>query len=288
MCPGGLVYNIEVEKTHTYLVNGIVVHNCQVVAADEFRKVAMATPNAWWRFGVSATPLEREDESDYRAIEALGPLILDVKPKSLIEAGWLARPDVVFVRHRHERMTGTFPVVYEAGVVLNAKRNAVAARLASDPDLCPRPGLVFFRAIAHGRQLVKAIEPRARIEMVDGSASAGKGGRRDGARHRLRMGLTDVLACSKIFNKGIDIPEVESAVNAAAGASRIDALQKAGRLMRVAGDKRVVRFWDFYDEGNHWLEGHARARIEAFRSREYDVRVVDEADLPRLARERAA
>lgn len=267
---------------------GLVGDEVQVLAALEFRKVAMATPNAWWRFGVSATPLEREDESDYRAIEVLGPLIVDVKPKPLIEAGYLARPDIVFVRHRHEKMSGSFPVVYEAGVVLNEKRNALAARIAGDPDLCPRPTLAFFKAIAHGRKLVKAVEPRARIEMVDGSASAGKGGRRDAVRHRLRMGLTDVLAASRIFNKGIDIPEVESGVNAAAGASRIDALQKVGRLMRVVGSKRVVRYWDFMDVGNHWLEGHARARIEAFRSREYDVRVVDEADLPALAREKLA
>lgn len=39
MCPDGLVYNLEVEGTHTYIVDGIVVHNCHEaspIARDTF------------------------------------------------------------------------------------------------------------------------------------------------------------------------------------------------------------------------------------------------------------
>jgi ATP-dependent DNA helicase DinG len=32
VCPDGLVYNLEVETTHTYLVDGLVVHNCHAAA----------------------------------------------------------------------------------------------------------------------------------------------------------------------------------------------------------------------------------------------------------------
>lgn len=31
LCPGGLVYNLEVENLHTYTANGIVVHNCHLI-----------------------------------------------------------------------------------------------------------------------------------------------------------------------------------------------------------------------------------------------------------------
>lgn len=34
MCPDGHVYNIEVEDTHTYVVGGFVVHNCESVMMD--------------------------------------------------------------------------------------------------------------------------------------------------------------------------------------------------------------------------------------------------------------
>lgn len=32
VCPDGLVYNLEVEETHTYVAEGVVVHNCHVFA----------------------------------------------------------------------------------------------------------------------------------------------------------------------------------------------------------------------------------------------------------------
>jgi superfamily II DNA or RNA helicase len=260
---------------------GIVGDEVQVLSASEFRRVAMACRNAWWRFGLSATPLEREDEADYRAIEALGPLIHDVHPRPLIDAGWLAEPEVVMVRHQHEKMTGSFGEVYEAGVVLNKRRNAVVAKISGSPDLCWRPALVFFKTIAHGRSLKDQVEEKVRVDMVSGSAPTS---RRNSARHRLRVGLTDVLLTSKIFNKGIDIPEAEAAVNAAGGASRIDALQKVGRLMRVEGSKRRVRYWDFMDLGNRWLEGHAVARRDAYLSRGYRVTFANEDELNQVAR----
>ncbi len=34
MCPDGLVYNLEVEGTHTYFAAGVVVHNCHEYATD--------------------------------------------------------------------------------------------------------------------------------------------------------------------------------------------------------------------------------------------------------------
>src|SRR5690606_13410799 len=40
LCPDGAVYNIEVEGTHTYLIDdGLVVHNCHHAAALSYRRV---------------------------------------------------------------------------------------------------------------------------------------------------------------------------------------------------------------------------------------------------------
>jgi len=261
---------------------GVIGDEVQVLSADEFSKVAMACTNAWWRLGFSATPFERSDEADYRAIGILGPLIHDVPPRPLIEAGWLCEPEVFCVRHRHEKMTGSFPVVYEAGVTLNEARNALVRQVAVDRELASRPAMVFFSKLAHGRALDRDLSKYVRTVFVEGASSTRA---RDGARHQLRIGLRDVLVTSKVFNKGIDIPEVESAVNAAAGASRIDALQKVGRIMRVCeGKPRTVRFFDVYDQGNRWLEAHARARVEAWRSRDYRVRIIEPTDLATIGK----
>lgn len=262
---------------------GMIADEVQVLSATEFRKVAVATVNAWWRVGFSATPFERSDEADYRAIEVLGPLIHDVMPGPLIAAGWLAEPRIWMVRHQHQKMTGSFAEVYEAGVTLCEGRNALVRRIVADRDLCPRPSMLFFSKLAHGRALDRSLNPLGvRTVFVEGASSSRA---RDSARHQLRVRLRDVLVTSKVFNKGIDIPEVEGGVNAAAGDSRIDALQKVGRLMRVVeGKNRVVRYFDFDDVGNRWLEQHSRHRADAFRSRGYTVHHVRPEDLGAIAR----
>lgn len=59
LCPDGFVYNIEVEKYHTYFVNNIAVHNCHHVAAGTWDKIYKAFPKAF-HIGLTATP-ERLD-----------------------------------------------------------------------------------------------------------------------------------------------------------------------------------------------------------------------------------
>jgi hypothetical protein len=87
---------------------------------------------------------------------------------------------------------------------------------------------------------------------------------------------------SRIFNKGIDMPEVLSGVNAAGGASAIDALQKVGRLMRVVPGKTRVRYWDILDRGNFHLEDHARKRMASYQGRGYEIRVIGPGDVERV------
>jgi len=85
------IYDLEIEGTHTYIANGIVVHNCHHALAD----------NSWgrilkyWRdvprIGFTATP-ERLDgrglgESFDEMIE--GPTVAE-----LVDDGWLSRPVV--------------------------------------------------------------------------------------------------------------------------------------------------------------------------------------------------
>lgn len=258
---------------------GLIIDECQVASAAKAFQVAMSCPNAFYRYGVSATPLEREDESDYRAIEALGPLIHEISAETLIDLGRLARPEIIFVEFQHEKMTGSFSEVYEAGVVLNDKRNALIARLAGG-ELSPRPTLVFFKTIAHGPRLERLINRTASVEVIDGRKNSYS---RSNARKRLETGQIDVLLTSRIFGKGIDLPMTESAVNAAGGASVVDAVQKVGRIMRTGGTKTSVRFWDVMDLRNRWLADHAQRRLEAFRGRGYDTRIISQDDVAALA-----
>lgn len=93
MCPDGFVYNLEVEGSHTYFANGILVHNC---GSKTSKKVLMAIP-AYFRLGASDTGKEN-DLVRYNEVRGLfGPMLNEVHAAPLIEEGRLARPHIYVV-----------------------------------------------------------------------------------------------------------------------------------------------------------------------------------------------
>ena len=41
LCPNGLVYNLEVEGTHTYIAEGVIVHNCHLAGVQNRRNITV-------------------------------------------------------------------------------------------------------------------------------------------------------------------------------------------------------------------------------------------------------
>lgn len=274
VCPDGRVYNLEVEETHCYFANGVGVSNCHVAPASTFSSVLRATPNAYWRFGFSGTPLQRGDCRNVMLIAATGPVIHRVMASDLVDAGVLSRPKIKFVTVEQTVSGQDWRDVYTKGVVESPRRNSVVAAVTS---LAAKPALVFVREISHGRTLLQHIKNAGlRAEFVWGEDSSAE---RRAAIKRLRFGDIDVLVTSSIFDAGVDIPEVASVIIAAGGKSAIEALQRLGRGMRIAEGKREVELWDVNDSGNVWLKRHAQARLATYSAEGFEVVVMQESDL---------
>ena len=79
-------------------IQGMLVDECHSIPAETHYRVAQALPNAYWRIGVSATPLDREDQRTAYALGTLGPIIYEHTAADLIEAGVLAAPSIRMVR----------------------------------------------------------------------------------------------------------------------------------------------------------------------------------------------
>lgn len=88
MCPGGLVYNLEVSNGNTYFANGVLVHNCHHSTASTYTDcINYYRQNPKLKvLGVTATP-DRHDK------EALGKVFETVADTyeivDAIEDGWL-------------------------------------------------------------------------------------------------------------------------------------------------------------------------------------------------------
>lgn len=86
----GHVYNIEVADFHTYIANGVVVHNCHHLLSDNaWGKALVMFPNARV-LGVTATPMRADGKGLGRHADGLIDVMIEgPSMRSLIEAGHL-------------------------------------------------------------------------------------------------------------------------------------------------------------------------------------------------------
>lgn len=251
---------------------GVIIDEAHTLPADSFWRVAMKLRNAYYRVGMSGTPLARGDRRSLLAIAATGPVVYRIRPEVLIEAGVLSKPSIRLTPVGQKSDCPTWQGVYGECIVRSPSRNKVVVEQAQK---AAKPCMVFVKEIAHGRELEKKLRAAGMTsEFVWGSDSLDE---RKAAVRRLVHGDTDVLVASVIFNEGIDIPELRSVVIASGGKSIIAALQRIGRGMRVHRDtegnviKDSFEVFDVADKGNKWLERHTRTRLRAYAGEGYET-----------------
>jgi superfamily II DNA or RNA helicase len=262
---------------------GLIVDECHTLPASTFYRLAMQTKSAYYRVGLSGTPLARGDKKNPYLYGAIGKPIYRVKSQLLIDRGVLAKPTVRLVTCTQQSLRPTWTGVQGELIVRSKVRNGVVLGMA---QRAKKPGFVFVQQVEHGKQLAKALT-NAGIpsEFVWGNHSIDY---RKSLIKRLEQGHFEMLVCSTVFNEGIDVPALRSVVNGGGGKSLIATFQRLGRGMRVdrkadgsvheGGDEFEV--WDVLDKGNKWLERHARMRQSAYASEGYATFVEPEPPQP--------
>lgn len=255
---------------------GVFFDEVHTLPAVSFYSVSLAIPNAYYRFGLSGTPLDRDDKKSLYAIAATGDIVFRVEPKELIDAGFIAQPIIKMVPFVHGTLAATtYAGAYSQGVVKSKKRNALVVELAKRAE---KPALVFVKELKHGGELTRQLAAAGlNVEFVWGNTSTAK---RDEAIRNLEWGNLDVIVCSVVFQTGTDIPDLRSLIIATAGKSSIAALQRVGRGMRIVHDndgnviKNTVAVYDVLDRGQKWLARHSHARQKSYMREGYPVTII--------------
>lgn len=251
-------------------VTGIIVDECHVAGARTYLETVKHCTSAYYRIGMSATPFQRSDKRDGIMMAQLGGLVADITTKELVDKGVLAKAKVTFVQYQHtNQWYATYAAAYKAGVTANISRATLVADIV---DRAAKPSIVFFKHLKHGRVLDHLIQQRGWATIfVDGKTPKE-------ARHRVRSelkkGKADVVVASVVFNEGLDIPELESVVNASAGKSTIQTLQRIGRGLRKSDGKDSVEVYDIFDANMRWLLDHSQRRVKVLRDAGHDVQIV--------------
>lgn len=80
----------------------------------------------------------------------------------------------------------------------------------------------------------------------------------------------------KLLGEGIDVPTLDVLINMGGGKAVISFTQMFGRGTRIAEGKEGFLYLDFLDQGNKYLEDHAKARIRHCKKLGQEVEIVHE------------
>jgi len=254
----------------------LIIDECHHASATTWYRIAMKT-HAPFRFGLSATPLVASSLRDMKLAAATGPVIVKIREGKLAEYGYLSSPKIIMVTVNTPFLPPQMPyqMAYEQGIVRNAARNLLIEQIAKRLTSEGRTVLVLVETIEHGQRL---------SELLDARFLSGRETKevREETVLSFSRGEIDLLIATKILDEGIDAPAVSGVIMAAGGKSYVRCIQRIGRSMRVAEDKKDPLVFDFVDGCHPYLERHSLKRMEFYRKKNYRVSVLSEKDLIRV------
>lgn len=260
LCPGGVVYNLEVERHSNYFANGVLVHNCHHALAKSYQDwFAILQPDR--HLGLTATPFRGDGES----LRGVFPEVaFDISRGEMVDDGWLARPHLFTVTTNTslrdvKTRAGDYVEGQLAAVIDTAERNQLvlaaaneaADMLATYHNQKVARGVCFTVSVEHAHAMAALFASSGwEAYAIDGSTPIPE---RRHADERLRRGEGRVVLCScGVLTEGWDVEEVNLGLFARPTKSGVLAEQMMGRVLRYLEGKPTVLLVDFQDQ---WAEG---------------------------------
>jgi superfamily II DNA or RNA helicase len=242
--------------------NLIIIDECQYAASETVQFLHKESKSARHRFLFSGTPWR--DSGDDILIESVGgPKFYDLNATKLIKEEYLVPPEIHFINVPSMRGVGSkYHDVYRNYIVENEKRNDLICNAARKLVASGKKVLILVVRISHGNILLDSLGDEFSVDFLDGKKS---GSDRMDAISAMKSGDLDILIASKIFDQGVDIPELDALILAGSGKSSGRALQRIGRVIRTNPGKSRAIVVEFFDNCKY-LRDHSLKRIEIYRS----------------------
>lgn len=229
--------------------------------------------NAYYRYGISATPYEKEDTIAEMLIRsAFGHLAYNLTMEQAKEAHYVTPFTVVFLKPEYppEMKRGCTGMSYNDAhdyfIGNNLERNTAVVQAVKRLMQDGRKTLVIAQRINQNELLAKMLAEELGEEVV---YLLHGGLERDYRRYSLedfkQRHDPCVMVASSVGNDGIDIPDISGIVLAHGGSSFFQNVQRTGRGLRVADGKRNLIFVDFDDaELGRWFKNHTNTRAKYY------------------------
>ena len=296
-----LLYSLNKEAYEKYYDAIDLLNNTRAVVCDEahragaesYWKVFHYLTNARVKVGLTGT-LDKTKKISMAHIRGLfGKDLVKVTNKQMIERGVSARPHIRLVpidepTDLEPRIQATmmakgysqlptadllsYQIAYDLGVVHNEYRNRVVAELAykASSKLDKQAVLIMVTSIEHGELIGEQLDKLgAEYQFLQGKDDSAT---REKAIDDIVSGKLKIVIATKIFEAGIDIPNLKVLILCDALKSYISVIQKIGRVLRVMPDKRDVFIFDIVDRTQSSLFKHAQDRVRYYKDEGFEVK----------------
>lgn len=242
-----------------------------VIMFDEVQRICSRTAygvrflfdRANYAFGYSASPW-RDDGTDLMINAAFGRQFVDISATSLIEQGFLVRPIISIRRLKNNVWSGSnYEQIYKSAIVENTFRNMQVCQDAVDQWEQGRNTLILVTQIKHGETLEYLLRAGGYpATFISGKSRMSK---RRQVIDDMRSGKQSLVIASTIADVGLDVPRLQSIVEAGAGKSSVTALQRLGRIMRPFEGKDLCYFITYHDSAPY-IVNHIENKIRIWKT----------------------
>lgn len=248
-------------KSRLLDIQQVFIDEAHLVAASAdnmnmFSTALSMMPNAYCRWGLTATPFLRDRLHNWMLEGATGPVIAQITNRELIDMGFLSEAFVdIYVMPKNAVLPKEWPRCYEYGIVTNRMRNEQIVKCFAT---YPGPTLILVNKLGHGTLLEKALQDAGfNLPFVHGVTPQSERKRIIGL---LKSGKINGAIVSTIWDEGLDIPNIGTVILAGGGKSEIKNLQRLGRGLRISDGKANLKLVDFQDTSPTILKKHSSVR----------------------------
>lgn len=247
---------------------------------NEFNKVLKLIKTDH-RFGFTGTmPTSKIDE--WNIIGKLGSIVFEQKTETLKNQEYISnfKITIVNINHKIKPKTNDYSrptAAYETELdflINNQYRNEIICKLANKLS---NNTLIMVDRLAHGeiieKDLIKINDNKRPIYYIRGSTEIED-------REKIRALMNErndviIVAVSKIFSTGINIPNLHNIIFASAGKAKIKIMQSIGRALRLHPTKKLANIFDIADNTKygkiHLIERKKLYNIEKYEYTQKDI-----------------
>ena len=226
-----------------------------------------------YRFGLTGTlPESKIDE--WNIIGKIGPVIYEKKTDSLVKDDFVAPFNICILNIDHKGIKFSFRPDEPTSkynneidyLMTNQNRNGIIAKLALKIS---KNTIIMVDRIIHGESILKTLKATGDtrpIVFIQGSTDIDD---RELIRDMMdKQSNVIVIAISKIFSTGLNIPNLHCIIFANAGKAKTKIIQSIGRSIRKHPTKKEALIFDVSDNTYYGFE-HKEKRKKLYDREKY-------------------